>query len=218
MNEHEFEPVRGLPGPLPPGETVLWQGSPRPAALARRLFHLVPLAIYFAVLAAWSGILAASSAPDAPVAVAVGGPVAMGLVAIVLLAALAALMARTTVYTVTSRRLVLRIGVVLSITFNIPFGVVASAGLRRYRDGTGDLPITLAGSDRIAYLHLWPHARPWRFARPEPMLRCVPDADRVASILAEAILASQGAAVRAAAPADPKDLSPAAAPPLATAR
>ena len=26
--EHDYEPVRGLPGPLPAGEQLIWQGSP----------------------------------------------------------------------------------------------------------------------------------------------------------------------------------------------
>jgi hypothetical protein len=31
---------------------------------------------------------------------------------------------------------------------------------------------------RIAYLHLWPHARPWQLKRPQPLLRALPDAAR----------------------------------------
>ncbi len=221
MSEHEFEPVRGLPAPLPPGESMLWQGSPRAASFARRLFHLVPLSAYFALLVAWSGGTAwMAGKPPADVAMAFLFPAALAGVALGLLALLATLMARTTVYTITDRRIVLRIGVVLSITFNVPFRSVACAGLRVHADGTGDLPIALAGEERIAYLHLWPHARPWRFARPEPMLRAVPEAERVAAILAGAILASQGAAVRAT----PRDQAPARpsatteTPPLAAAR
>jgi len=38
----------------------------------------------------------------------------------------------------------------------------------------------------LGYMLLWPHARPWRFARPQPMLRSVPDAQAVAAMLAEA--------------------------------
>jgi hypothetical protein len=80
----------------------------------------------------------------------------------------------------------MRIGIVLNLTFNLPFGRIATAGLRDTGHGTGDIPLTLAGSDRIAYMHLWPHARPWRIAHPEPMLRCVPNAPRVAQVLAQA--------------------------------
>ena len=35
---------------------------------------------------------------------------------------------------------------------------------------------------------LWPHARPWRFEVSQPMLRCVPDAHEVATVLGQALL------------------------------
>ena len=53
-------------------------------------------------------------------------------------------------------------------------------------DETGDLPATLSKGYRLAFLVLWPHARPWRVARPEPMLRCVPQAEQVAELLTRA--------------------------------
>jgi hypothetical protein len=109
------------------------------------------------------------------------------------LALIAWLVARTSVYTITSRRLVLRIGVALPLSVNLPFAIVGSAALRTYPDGTGDIPLRLTGDGRLGYIHLWPHARPWRLARPEPMLRSVPDAARVAEILAGALADAAGA-------------------------
>ena len=50
----------------------------------------------------------------------------------------------------------------------------------------------IATDDKIAYFHLWPHARPWRLATPEPMMRCVPNANQVATILTEAWKTSTG--------------------------
>ncbi len=32
----------------------------------------------------------------------------------------------------------------------------------------------------------WPHVRPWKMARTQPALRCIPDAEKVARIFAEA--------------------------------
>ena len=52
MTEYEAEPIRGLPGLLPPGELILWQGSPAPLLLARSAFHVRAVAIYFALLTA----------------------------------------------------------------------------------------------------------------------------------------------------------------------
>ncbi len=108
----------------------------------------------------------------------------LGATAIGLLGLMAWLSARATVYTVTDRRVVMRIGIVLTLTFNIPYSRVESAGLHLEGNGCGDIPLALAGEDRIAWLHLWPHARPWKLARPEPMLRCVPQAAEVARVLA----------------------------------
>ena len=39
MTEYEAEPIRGLPGLLPKGEHIVWQGAPQWQALSRRAFH-----------------------------------------------------------------------------------------------------------------------------------------------------------------------------------
>ena len=59
-----------------------------------------------------------------------------------------------------------------------------------------------APDQKIAYLNLWPHARPFRMANPEPALRCVPRAIEVAEILSRALIeASNEAHNNATAPA-----------------
>jgi hypothetical protein len=209
---------RGLPAPLPPDERLLWQGSPRWGVLARRAFHVRKLAIYCAVLLAWR-VVADASDGQAPLSAALDAlwltPLVLGAVGIPAL--LAWLFSRATIYTITSRRLVLRSGVALPMTLNIPFRLIGSAALRTYHDGTGDIPLALAGPDRISYLHLWPNVRLWRAARPEPMLRAVPDAARVAEILVQALAAAAEAAPadqpqeRSAAVRGPRELLEAAA-------
>jgi hypothetical protein len=92
----------------------------------------------------------------------------------------------------------MRVGIVLTLSFNIPFKRIAAAGLHLEADGSGDIPLTLSGEDRIAWLHLWPHARPWRLARPEPMLRSVPQAAEVAQVLATAWAQATGQGSRLA--------------------
>jgi len=132
------------------------------------------------------------------------GPLALAALGLALVGLMAWLSARSTVYTITDKRVVMRIGIVLTLTFNIPFKRIAAAGLHLDAGGTGDLPLTLLGKDRIAYLHLWPHARPWRLGRPEPMLRSVPQAALVARLLTEAWSRATGVAAPAAAsPASP---------------
>jgi hypothetical protein len=46
------------------------------------------------------------------------------------------------------------------------FGTLTGlAGLKLHRGGTGDIPLALAGTDRVSYLALWPHARSWRLRK-----------------------------------------------------
>jgi hypothetical protein len=197
--EHEFEAVRGLPEALPAGEHILWQGAPRWQSIARSAFHAGHLSIYFAVILAARAVAAivdGGSATEAATAVAWLLPLA--LVAVGIFVLMGWLVGQTAYYTITSRRVVMRIGIVLTVTFNIPFRVIESAGLQKYADGTGDIALALSGDDRIAYLHLWPHVRPWHLKRPQPMLRSVTEATAVAQLLASAIAAAEGSTVRTA--------------------
>lgn len=193
--EHEFEAEPGLPEPLPQNERLLWQGSPDWRLIARDALHTRTLSIYFGVLLAWRGVtvLTDGGAPlDALVAAAALLPLAA--IAIGVLMTIAWLIARTSVYTVTDKRVVMRIGVVLNITFNLPYSQIESAGLRSHRDGSGDLTLVLADTDRIAYFHLWPHVRPWHVKRSQPMLRGLKDVRHVAALLSSALADSASAA------------------------
>jgi hypothetical protein len=199
VTEHEVEPIPGLPEQPPEGESVLWQGAPHWQSVARRIFHAGQISLYFLVLFAIrtvSVMAGGGSAADAAMAIVWTLPLAV--IAIAILAFMGWLVGRTTLYTITNRRVVMRIGIVLSVTFNIPFRVIESAGLQKYSDGTGDIALAMSGPDRIAYLHLWPHARPWRFKRPEPALRNLPDASAVAELLMSAIASAEGPVVHPA--------------------
>lgn len=201
--EHEFEPEHGLPERLPRGERLLWQGSPDWRVLARDALHTRMFTVYFAVLLAWRAANVWSSGGslvDTGVAVLWLLPAAV--VAIAVLSALAWLMARTSVYTLTDKRVVMRIGIVLNITFNLPHTQIVSASLRTNADGSGDLTLLLNDADRIAYVHLWPHARPWHLKRTEPMLRALPQVQAVAALLSAA-LADAAGLPRPSLPAEP---------------
>lgn len=191
MSHHDdfaFDPVRGLPEHLPKGEIMLWQGSPRWSALALRAFHIRKIAIYFFVLAVAQSVFRAADGMTGAESIQ---PFAwygvLAFLAVALLAGLAWLSARTTIYTITTKRVVMRIGMALPMTLNLPFSKIDAAGLRLYRDGTGDIPLALVGDDRLAWLILWPHARPFAFKHPEPMLRGIPDAEAVGACLADAL-------------------------------
>jgi len=202
VHEHEFEPQPGLPEELPAGEHILWQGAPDWKRLARQAFHVRKLAVYFGLLLAWriAGTLvdgggAAALLRDLAVTLPLA---ALGLGLTLLLAWMSA---RTTIYTLTDRRLVLRVGIVLTVTFNLPYKRIAGADLALTDAGHGDIALTLAGTDRIALLQLWPHARPWQLAKPQPSLRALPDAQHVAQLLSGAWAAATGRSATAAAPA-----------------
>jgi len=49
--EYEIEPIPGLPGNLPPGESIVWQGSPDWQTLARAVFHTRLVAVWFIFVA-----------------------------------------------------------------------------------------------------------------------------------------------------------------------
>lgn len=200
MNEHEFEPVRGLPELLPPGEQLLWQGAPRWQSLAIGAFHARKVGLYFAALIAIDAVASlATGRPAGAVAISAAGLVVLALAAVGLLALLAWLTARSTVYSITTRRLVMRFGVALPMSVNLPFSVIESASMRTRADGSSDLPLVLMPGSRIGYLITWPHVRPWQFARPQPMLRAIPDGERVAALLTTGLAASAGAAPAAVA-------------------
>lgn len=192
-HEHEFEAAPGLPEALPAQETQLWQGSPNAWLLARQALHVDAVLAYFGVLLAWRGITSVyDGAAPGQTLMALAGMLPLIALALALLGSIAWLMARTTVYTLTDKRVVMRVGVVLSITFNLPFAQIKSAAFRPRGRG-GDIVLDLAGSDRIAYLHLWPHARPWRLGRTQPMLRGLSDAPAVAQTLAVALRQAEAA-------------------------
>eukprot|EP01030_Chromulinospumella_sphaerica_P031732 gene31732-32387_t len=80
----------------------------------------------------------------------------------------------------------MRVGIVLTLTFNLPLRKLAAAAIRPQAGGHGDIALTLKGEDRIAYLNLWPHARPWLLKQPQPSLRCVPDAQKIGALVLQA--------------------------------
>lgn len=202
MCEIEIEEIPGLPGKLPEGERLLWQGRPRWQSLARRCFKLRWVVAYFGIFAIWWSLSAISDSQPLGAALLEGlALVPIAALALGLLCGLAWLTARTTIYSITSRRVAMRFGIALPMTVNLPFSRIGSADLKSYGDGSGDIVLSLLGRDRLAYLHLWPHARPWCFSRVQPMLRGLPAVQEPGRILAEALagaLAERQATERAA--------------------
>jgi hypothetical protein len=170
----EDEGARGIPAPLPPGERILWQGSPDARVLARSAFRVKWIGLYFAALALAG--LAGGALGGAAITLVLGA-ICLGLVHLFTWAT-----ARSAIYTLTDRRVLLHIGVALPMTFNLPLKRIAAADYRPLEGGHGDIALRLEGG-RVAYFLLWPHARAWRFRSPEPTLRAIPEAQAVAALL-----------------------------------
>ncbi len=185
QHEHEFEAAPGLPEALPAGEKILWQGAPDWRQLALHAFHVRKLAIYFALMIALQAWVMQGQNLQVVLA-SIGTSAMLALTALGMLTAIAWFASHTCLYTLTSKRVVMRVGIVLTMTFNLPLVRIAGAALKPRGRGCGDVALQIREPDRIAYLHLWPHARAWRLKSPEPSLRCVQNADAVGALILQA--------------------------------
>ena len=100
--------------------------------------------------------------------------------------------------------MVLRFGVALTKAINLPFSVLESGAVKAHADGSGDLALTLKAPNKLGFLHLWPHVRPWKVAAPQPAFRAIPDAASVGVLLAQAMKAELPVEITSAAPAEPR--------------
>jgi hypothetical protein len=185
LSDFATEALPGLPERPPAGEEILWQGRPNAWALAREGYKITWVGGYFVALGLWQGIAAFGGNVMAVLAVLLPY-LAVGALAVGILGLMAYVQARSTVYTITSARVAMRVGAALTVTLNLPFTQIGAAHLAHGAAKTGTLAFETLGDARISYLVLWPHARPWALARAQPALRSIPDADRVAQIFTEA--------------------------------
>ena len=185
-DDFKFEPIKGLPEELPEDEHILWQGAPDPWRLAVDALALKWVAGYFLLLIVWRVVVSAATVSPL-VALMHGLPFLIaGSLACSILFGIAFVQARSTVYTLTNKRVAMRIGAALTMTLNLPYTWIGTARLDQRRSGHGTLAFELIGDTRLSYLMTWPHVRPWRMARTQPALRCISDAAHVAEIFAEA--------------------------------
>ncbi|MCY4305360.1 MAG: photosynthetic complex putative assembly protein PuhB [Aestuariivita sp.] len=185
-DELEIEPIEGLPELLPEGEVILWQGRPQWWVLAWESLSLPWVIGYFLLLTAWH-FISVIDQMSFGLAVGVALPfLILGLVVIALFLIVGFLQARAALYTVTNRRVVMRIGAALTVTLNLPYNQIVNASLRDGRWGTGTIALETMGEARLSYLVCWPHVRPWYMSRTQPALRAIPEPDKVARIVADA--------------------------------
>ena len=152
-------------GGLPQGEKILWQGAPTGGRWRVMRFHVRKVAVYFGC--SRPGALAAARS-DGPAARPIALPLAWhrGLAVVIVDARARRLaQARTTVYTLTNRRVVMRFGVGAADDAQHALRRIDAADLRPAADGTGDIPLRAGRETGSRYLVLWPHARPWQLSR-----------------------------------------------------
>lgn len=160
------------------GERVLWRGRPEVRRFAATAFHTNSVVGYFAILAV---IAFATDGLGSAITVAV-----MGLGAFLILWGLAYLYTKKSTYILTSHRVVLVSGIAFEKRISIPLKHIGAANLKHRGPDHGSIALEIAGERQLGYLLLWPHARPLRFLRAQPMLRVIPEVDKVARMLAEA--------------------------------
>ncbi len=179
----EHEPVVGLPKELPAGEAILWQGSPDWWSLARHTFKIRWLAAYLLAMTALRVVFAAeegSGALTSVITMLVAFVACIGLVA-----GFAFLHANATVYTITTKRVVMRFGIALPTAWNLPYRRLAAADLDLRDSGDGDILLQVTAPDRVRWVLFWPHAKGLVTTR--PVLRSLKNADKVASTLHDAV-------------------------------
>ena len=185
QHEHEFEAAPGLPETLPVGEKILWQGAPDWRQLAVHAFHVRKLTVYFALMIGLQALVIKHQPADMILASLMTSAM-LALTAVGMLTGIAWFASHTCLYTLTNKRVVMRIGIVLTMTFNLPLVRLAGAAIKARGRGCGDIALTIKQPDRIAYLHLWPHARAWHLKNPQPSLRCVARSAEVGELILKA--------------------------------
>ena len=180
------EHIPGLPEALPDGERILWQGRPKVMALAQEALSLNWILGYFALLIVWRVGVSTTLMPFGAALLTAIPFLILGAVAAAILILIAYVQARATVYTITTERVAMRVGAALPLTLNLPFPKIAAADLDLKKSGTGTIALRTLGQARLSYMVLWPHIRPWHLKLTQPALRCIPEAAKVAAILAEA--------------------------------
>jgi hypothetical protein len=198
--DFDFELMPGVPSGLPKDESILWQGKPQPMALAREAYKINWIAAYMLAIVVWraggayaDGGSALMLATGLPYLVLAGAGYAV-------IYLLAWAQARASIYTITSARVIMRVGAALPVTYTIPFLRIGTARLDLKPGGTGTIAIEITEGMRLSYAVLWPHLRPGFARQTQPAFRCIPDAGNVARLLADAAQAKLNEPVVTAAP------------------
>ena len=172
---------------LPDDEVLIWQGRPEANAIAIRAMYLWYVVAYLLGLVVLrTGYLIMGDAPISEWSALLAWQLLASLFIVGVIVGLSALYGKTTIYSLTTRRLILRTGAAVPIHVNFPLEQIASADLKVFSDGTGDIALKLENSDKLYWLLLWPNVRSWWVRPLQPLLRGLRDFELAASTLANA--------------------------------
>jgi hypothetical protein len=197
-----------------PGEALIWRGRPCWRPIARTAFHIRGILFYCCVLLFANAVAARLQHLSTAKALVGEEPIViLGALALAVTALVAWGTARSTLYTITNQRVVMQYGLAVAATLALPMRLIASVAVSDA--AVADVVIRLKPGEKIAFVKLWPHVRPWRLTRAEPMLLALPDAAEAGRLLATTVAAAQ--AVERARPAPRVTQAPASASSAATA-
>ena len=173
---------------LPNGEQLVWQGRPERRALATRAMYLKYIAFYLvALIAARTGYLILDGESVATWSGMLVWQVLASAFVMLLIVGLAAVYSRTTRYSLTNERLIIKTGAAITIHINLPLQQIIAADLREYSDGTGDITLQVSRAEKLYWLLIWPNVRSWWIRPLRPVLRGLKDAQAVAHLLVEEV-------------------------------
>ena len=185
MSGHdEHEPVWGLPSAPPPGEEILWQGRPDWKRFAVSALKIRWVALYLGVVVVAKIAFGLNRGEALE---GLGQMLALFGLCLGFVAWLAWLHARATVYTITNRRGVMRVGVAINLACNLPFEQLAAADLALRDEDDGDIALRIKPPARVRRFIFWPHLKGGHFLSPRPALKAIREPERVARLLADAV-------------------------------
>jgi hypothetical protein len=198
--DFDFELMPGVPAGLPKDEEILWQGKPQALALSRDAYKITWITGYMLIITIWRAggayadggatLMLATALPYLVLTAAAFGVVFL----------LAWAQARASIYTITSARVIMRVGAALPVAYTIPFVNIATARLDLKPAGTGTIALEITDGVHLSYAVLWPHLRPGFARKTQPAFRCIADAQSVARLLADAAQAKLNEPVISRAP------------------
>jgi hypothetical protein len=181
-----------LPAGMESEEQLLWQGAPSWRQAAIRIWHIRVVAAWFAILALDGATMPFRGlATPARMLADEARLLAIAAAALGLVLLLARITSRTTLYTITDRRIVMQFGIALRARLEIPFAAILHVAMKVRSDHTGDIALRLRPHQRAGFAKLYPFVRAGSLLAPQPMLRAVPLAASVGAALARAMAAAE---------------------------